>query len=442
MLRRQLGWVLLGAWFTLWLTARPCQAEGPGLMLGDRIVVHAGFATELRYDSNVFFSNGRLGNGLPIGAFLLRILPSVDLSTLSLRHGGLSAHTADFRVHVGLDYREYLTPDTTVAEHRALGVELGGLLMLFPRGALNIDLYDNYLRTNQPPYSYNPYNIDRDTNVLGVRFRYSPGGRRLQISLIYELSFDGFENVDNGPRLSGLDLLSNSVVLRGSWKFLPKTALFIELSQQFVTYLDTSIENQNLRSGSYPFRAEAGVMGLITQKLAVNLQGGYGNGFYVRGPSPSTGIIAAQVRYKPTYLASATLDYHHDFANSLVGSYFDQDSVGLSYSHLISRVTLFGHVSYERMAFQGTPEMLLAGGICKNGELMPCDPQTDRVDNFLSLELRAEMPIRDWLIPAAGYGLQSNVSNGYSRVQSVTTPAITPVSYTKHEAWLRLTVRY
>ena len=44
----------------------------------------------------------------------------------------------------------------------------------------------------------------------------------------------------------------------------------------------------------------------------------------------------------------------------------------------------------------------------------------------------------DWLIPSAGYSLQSNLSNGYTSVQSV----IAPVSFTKHEAWLRLAVRY
>src|SRR4051812_6242343 len=71
------------------LAAAPCpaRAEGPGFLLGGRIVVHPGLATELRYDSNIFFTNARVGGGLPAGGFILRILPSIDISSLSLRRG-------------------------------------------------------------------------------------------------------------------------------------------------------------------------------------------------------------------------------------------------------------------------------------------------------------------------------------------------------------------
>ena len=58
------------------------------------------------------------------------------------------------------------------------------LLSLFPRSAFSVELYDNFLRTNQPPYSFNPYNFNRHTNVFGSRFRYAPGGQRLPLWLI------------------------------------------------------------------------------------------------------------------------------------------------------------------------------------------------------------------------------------------------------------------
>lgn len=432
---RRLGRVFLCVCIGVMLTKGPAQAEGPGLLLFDRLVVHPGLATELRYDSNVFFSNGRLGDGLPAAAFILRLLPTIDISTLSLRRGALTPHKVDVRIHAGLDYKEYLTPDETISQHRALGVDLGGLLSLFPRSAFNLEIYDNFLRTNQPPYSFNPYNFNRNTNVFGTRARYSPGGQRLQLSLLYELSFDGFDDVDGGPRLSNLNLLSNNITLRGSWKFLPKTALFVELNQGILTYMHVDLQ---ARSPSYPLRATTGITGLITQKLAVNLQGGYGNGFYTTGPSPSTAVIGTEVKYKPTFMSTAVIGYKHDFTNSLLGSYFDLDSLSLSYQHLIYRVTVFGHFAWERMAFQGSEEMLKNAGICQNGEVMPCMAQTDRVDNYLAFDVKAEFPIRDWLIPNVGYNLQTNLSNGYTIVHS----AITPVGFTKHEGWVRLAVRY
>lgn len=418
------------------LAARPAAAEGPGFLLGRRIVVHPGLASELRYDSNVFFSNSRVGGGLPAGAFILRVLPSLDISTLSLRRGGLSPSRVEFRLHAGMDYREYLTPDAEINRHRAFGFDLGGLLSLFPRSAFSVDLYDNFLRTNQPPYSFNPYNFDRHTNVFGARFRYAPGGQRLVVSLIYELGYDGYSDPEDGPALSNFNLLYNSIALRGSWKFLPKTSLFIEATEQFNTYLVPSEDNR--RVNSYPLRLNAGVIGLITQKLAVNVSGGYGNGFYTAGPSPSTAVIQAEARYKPTFTSAMVLGYRHDFVNSLVGSYFDLDSLSASYTQLIYRLTLYARFTWERMAFQGTPEQLASSGVCAEGEVMPCTPQLDRVDNYMVADVKAELPIRDWLLPSVGYTLQTNLSNGYTRVQA----AIAPVTFLKHEVWLRLAIRY
>ena len=155
-------------------------------------------------------------------------------------------------------------------------------------------------------------------------------------------------------------------------------------------------------------------------------------------PSPSTAVIQAEVKYKPTFLSAVTVGYRHDFVNSLLGSYFDLDGLSASYSQLIYRLTLFTRLTWERMAFQGSAEQLAGAGVCEAGELMPCQPQLDRVDNYLLFDIKGELPIRDWLLPSVGYTLQTNMSNGYTRVQS----AIAPVSFLKHEIWLRLAVRY
>ncbi len=427
------------AWTVLLLlVAGAARAESPGLILWGGLVVHAGLATELRYDSNVFMVNSRSGDNLPAQAAILRLLPSVDLSSLSLRRGGLTPHNLDFRVHVGLDYREYLSPDPTISAHRGIGVDAGGLLSLFPRGAFNLDTYDNFVRSNQPPYSYNPYNLNRDTNVFGLRFRYSPGGQRLTVSLVYELGYDSFENVDAGPQLSIYNLLYNTVTLRGSWKFLPKTALFVEVNQGFNHYLNPSTDGLS-RIDSDPLRGTIGLMGLITQKLALNVSGGYGNGFYKNGPSPSTAVIQGEIKYKPSFLTTLAANYRHDFVNSLLSSYFDLDSVGASYTQLIYRVTIFARFTWERMAFQGTPDMLRQAGICQNGMLgADCVPQADRVDNFFLADIKAEYPVRDWLLPSLGYSFSANDSNGLTHQLN----AIVPVSYIKQEGWIRLTVRY
>ena len=62
----------------------------------------------------------RMMHGLPAPAFILRLLPSIDISTLSLRRGGLTPHKVDFRLHAGMDYREYLTPDERATNAKRL----------------------------------------------------------------------------------------------------------------------------------------------------------------------------------------------------------------------------------------------------------------------------------------------------------------------------------
>lgn len=448
---------LLAVLWTLALASSPARAEGPGILLGERLVLHPGVATEIRYDSNLFFSNQRTGEGLPTGAFLLRILPSVDLTTVSLARGGLAAQKFDFRLHAGVDYREYLSPDPFVSQHRNIGIDVSAIFRLFPRGAFNLDIYDNFLRSNQLPY--NPYvndkglsntasyNFDRDTNLIGLRARYSPGGQRLTISLSWEFGFDGFEDAD-GIQLSLLNQITNDLNLRASWKFLPKTALYIDVDWGVQRYLTPLSRQPVPRPDAYPLRVGAGLMGLITQKLSVDLYGGYGNGFYVHTKAcpvlpgdectPSTGIVKAEIKYKPTFLSSISTAYRYDFVNSLIGAYFILSSASLSYSQLIYRLSVMARFSWDRMEFHGTEELLRGAGICEGGEVKPCVVQRDRVDNYLVFDIKGEYPIREWLIPSVGYTLQSNVSNGYNRVHAV----IVPVTFLKHEAWIRLTVRY
>ena len=111
----------------------------------------------------------------------------------------------------------------------------------------------------------------------------------------------------------------------------------------------------------------------------------------------------------------------------------DVDSAAVSYTHSIYRATLITRLSWDRLAYQGSAETFQAAGVCKEGETMPCIAQTDRVDQVITLDARAEYPLRDFLTVGVGYGFLTNQSNGYTRVQM----AITPVTFYKHEAWLR-----
>src|SRR5262245_50563376 len=104
--------------------APAAHAMGPGIRLGDRLLLHLGLGTEFRYDSNVFFSDTS-----EQGVFLFRLTPTVDLATKGSAEG---PHSVDFRLHAGMDYTEFLTSNANINRHRSFGVQVSGLLTILP----------------------------------------------------------------------------------------------------------------------------------------------------------------------------------------------------------------------------------------------------------------------------------------------------------------------
>src|SRR5437773_9387626 len=107
---RRYRWIL--ALCALYASTGVARAEGPGIRLGDRLVLHLGLAAEFRYDSNIFFQSSN-----ETGAFLFAAIPSVDLATRPPVRGGSLPHTLDFRLHAAMRYNEYLTSNQIIASH-------------------------------------------------------------------------------------------------------------------------------------------------------------------------------------------------------------------------------------------------------------------------------------------------------------------------------------
>ena len=397
------------------------RAEGPGVMLGDRLVLHPGIAAEFRYDSNIFFQATN-----PVGEFLFRLMPSLDLATRPPQRGGNAPHGIDFRLHAGIDYNEYLTSDANVSGHRSVGVQAGMLLTVLPQHPFSFDVFDNYVRSVQPPYSLLPYNIDRDTNEAGLRLRYRPGGGRLQLDLAYTFGLDLFEI----PQFQDLNVLYHRIDFRAMWKFFPKTAIYVEVSDQPYLYLHNgpgTIDHPD----SYPLRAIAGLTGLITAKLTLNAWIGYGNGFYqavamTPTVNPNTPIGGIDLKWKPSVLSEGVIGYHHDFVNSLLGAYYDTDAAYIGWTQLIWRFTGAVNLQYSNNRYHG---------IQAATSLVPLA----RTDNLVVFNARVDYPFKDWLISSLGYVLQNNSTDA---MLSMGLAGLVPLNYTTHEVYLRLSVLY
>lgn len=387
-------------------------AGGLGIRLGESLVLHLSLAVEPGWDSNVFYESVN-----PHSSFYLRLNPSFDLTTRP-RQGH---RTIEFNLHGGLGYVEYLTNDATIQNHRQFNVDAGLQAAFFTMSPYNFVVYDTYVRSTNPPYTSSSENLNRDTNEIGFRVNLSPGGGRLTFNVGYGFGIDYFE-----PQLlQDYDLQYHRFGLRASWRFLPKTAVYIAADEVINHYPHPGA---GMHPDSYPFHVDAGLQGLITTKLTVNLWVGYGNGFYVTGPNPNTAIGGLSATWKPTMLSTGTIGYQHDFVNSLLGSYYDEDTAYVSWTQLIWRFTGFLRFQYSNLRYKGVQAV---------------QATTDGTDNLVQLNVRVDYPFRDWLFLSAGYDLLLDRSDRTLMVgPSPTTPGVVPVDYTKHVVYLRLTATY
>ncbi len=423
---RHFGWTLV---FSLALAGaasaqpsgsfNPASAvtEGRGIKLGEQLVLHLGLNADIRYDSNVFYESSN-----PTQAAVLRLSPSIDLATRPAARGAGQPHKIDFRFYAAMDYNEILTGDAAVSSHRNFGVLGGFNLTLFPGFPVSVSFFDNFARTSQPPYSRQPYNIDRDVNELGIRFQWRPGGGRLQLDLSYVFGLDYFEVV----QFQDLNRFYHRIDLRLMWKFFPKTAIFLDAQEMPITYWNNGPGALPRHPNSFPLRITAGLLGLITAKLTIRLWIGYGGGFYDAGPTPHTAVAGLDLGWRPTVFSNGVIGYKHDFADSLLGAYYDVDTAYIGWTQIIWRFVASAQLQYSNLRYQGIPPEASLN--------MPT-----RSDHFITFGVNVFVKLKEWLSIGVGYDLRYNNSDAQLAVGAA---GLIPLDYTNHEVWLRLSLRY
>lgn len=389
--------------------------QGEGIRLGERLVLHLGTGLEFRFDDNVFYVDRD-----KTSAFLFRFTPILTLATRPVARDG-SRHKVDFMFNVGLDYNEYLTSDEALARHRQVGVTAGASVSIFSSGVFGADFYDNFVRVSQAPYNLStPYNLNRDTNELGTRLHFRPGGGRLQIDLNYAFGIEYWEE----ELLKPFNLHYHRLQLQTQWKFFPKTAIYIRGEYNpYVYFSPGDFAHPNSNS----LRVTFGLIGLITPKLTVDLYAGYANPFYESGPSSHTGVGGITLNWKPIAITGLAVGYSHDFVNSIISSYYDRDSVFVSANQMLWRFLLNVRLQYENRRFQG----ILPG--------IGVEPPTGRTDHNLTFSARIDYPFKKFMAVSLDYQLMWNKSNSSINYGAL---GLFPVDYTKNQVGLRFTINY
>ncbi len=401
----------------------PVISPENGAMVGDGAILHGGVTVEGGYDSNVFYKDTAV-----VASPLLRITPFLDFTNTS--RSGQVPSGLFFDVRAAVAYREYLSSDSNVTRLRAFMPTASATLEHNSNGTLAFGVSDTYSRIEDAPYTNDGEIITRDNNLASAQLRWLPGGGRIQGILRLTNTLDWFETNSYKPANS----MGNDAMLDVSWRWLPKTALYLQVRQGYIFYLNNNDANAvalmatlGQKSSSFPLRAVFGIRGLITEKTSIALAAGYQSGFYSAGATPSgvAGSIyaAGELTYLPLATTRITIGAKHSFQNSIIGNFYYDDGAYLALSHqttdrFVSQ--LWG--SYDHKQYYG----LVANGVS-------LDP---RIDNLFQAGAVFDYYMRSWAFAGVSYTLSLNRSDFQPQMM------IPGTNYTKHQVFARLGLTY
>lgn len=406
------------------------QAEPKtGINLAEGVLMHVGAGAEAGWDSNVFYTSPN--SGTPIASSGILRFTGYGEITNSPRAGSVPTGLV-YDLRAGLTYRRYTSSENGVGAYANAFMPSAGLSLGSSSGPWSFQLIDTFLRLEDPPYQgAGGGPIARDNNLASAQVQWSPGGGRITTTLRYNNIVDIFEK-DSG--FSYGNNLTNQLVLDVSWRWLPKTAVFGQVSQGWVTYLSTQT---NGKVDSYPLHVFLGLRGLITQKTTLLLSLGYGNAFYSSGVSTGgvlgSTFIDAQLIILPTMLSRVVVGYHQDFSNSIISNFFYENAVYASYvQQILGRFAfdLSSRASYHRY----------------EGLLPPANTGPQRTETIVMLGATLDYFMRSWAYLGVGYGLITNISDyelpgTFNPITMMPNPP-QPVDYLKQQVFARLGLTY
>jgi hypothetical protein len=371
----------------------PYKASGEnntGIQIADGVLLHSGIGLEAGYDTNVFYQDtDRHTSGI------VRVLPYLDL-TNATRTG--PAALLSFDIRAGLQYRRYLSDDPAITPFRNAWLpSAGASLNTNTGGQFGFGVADVFARIEDPPYQPNQPFILRYNNQASIEGRWAPGGGRLTSTLRYTNMVDLLDNTTYSYASSD----TNTLTLDVAWRWLPKTAVFLDVRQGYVTYLNSDAAAAG-KYTSYPLYVTTGLRGLLTSTAAATLTLGYQNGFY-SGPVSTGGFLGSSyldvsLSWIPSALSRVVVGYRHDFQNSIIGAFSLNDTVYASYVQQIAgRLALDLSGRYNHADFQGF--------VSVPGTVVP------RTDNIYQVGISLDYFLRNWAYVGVGYSLQGDSSD-------------------------------
>jgi hypothetical protein len=385
---------------------------GNGIKVGDGRL-HPTFDFETRYDSaaGYFPPPGNLDPTVVSdqlsGEALLHIRPGLRLELPGKRVDLELKGYADYVHYTGL-----FTPGSTNTSHVQALADLN--VTFNKEGQVGVELMDTFQRSDRTRSVAIGAGVLSLSNELKLRVPLRPGGGALEVVPQVGWALERFQPMGalapvgcGGPecdpaQVNRFDYDDLRAGLEGRWRFLPKTAVVVDLDFNLRDY----------RGGGTPsallLRGKAGLAGLVTPRIAVTATLGWGQGF--RGITGGT--LISQV--EASYLVSPTTTVKAGYARTLepvaaFGQFRDDRGYMEGQALLGGRLTLRASTAMDFLSF--------AGG---------------RHDTLFKLDVGPQYQFEKWLVGGAGYLLNTRTST--------TTGA--GINYSRHEGYVRMTVTY
>lgn len=406
--------VLLGA---LSAFAQSSLVPTPGLKIGDG-QLHASVDAQARYDSLVgYFTKDASGALQPTADIVVHVRPALKFDLETPMTKVLASASGEVLAGTGILARSSTLPA------RVHG--MAGLEAAFNRdGAVEFQFGDNFSRNDKPQNLAVGVGVYSLYNNLYAALPIHPGGKALTITPRVSWGVEFFDPLLTGTvsGCSGTDITCNPALvgrmnysnvnfaLGGRWKFLPKTAVVLDTNFDWRTYFDKAAGNPE----GFVLRAQAGLAGLISQHFAVTLMAGYGGSFSPVAPANAF-IANAEISYLFAADSKLALSYVRSLQPVPVYGLYLSDGGRLNARWALwgGRLALTGGASVDALAFQGT---------------------RTRHDLVIGGNVGPSVDVTSWLQLGALYSVSTRSSS------AVTTAA--SVNYLRHEALLRLTLRY
>jgi hypothetical protein len=396
------------------------QAYQPvGLKVGDGRL-HLLGEVDSRFDSVVGFFSGFDAAGKPIPSPDFLFVPRVGLSF------GLETPSTLVKLSANGEY--LIFPGILSPGSRGLSrfQAIAGIDTAFNRdGAVEVQLSDNFSRSDRTQNAALGIGALSLFNSLVLGVPIHPGGRALEITPRINWSVEFFEALLTGPtscpatnitcnplQVGQMNYSNLNFAIASRFKFLPKTSAVLDVNFDYRLYFVNTTQN----APASILRGRAGLVGLITPRFSATLLAGAAYDFgSTRRAAP---IGQAELTYLVADSTSVSVGYLRDLLPVPAFGAFTDDRgyvngrVGLAGD----RVQLSGTVSVDYFDF-----------------LAPMSTTSTRKDFLVGLNAGPTFVITSWFLISLSYGLS---------FRSSTEAGQDSINFTRHEANVRLTLRY